>query len=142
MATLKLAIAGVGNCASSLVQGLAHYGRRENAATPGLMHPMVGPYGIADVQVVAAFDVDKRKVGRPLEEAVFALPNCTTVFERELPRSCVTVAMGPIHDGIARCVCGAIIGRRILYANGVKQTVAKLFNKCGQSQDHFAVDYG
>ena len=100
-AAVKLAIAGVGNCASSLLQGLEYYKRAKAGAAAGLMHPDIGGYGVGDVRVVAAFDVDRRKVGKPLREAAFAPPNCTTVFQRELPDHGVTVAMGPPHDGIA-----------------------------------------
>jgi myo-inositol-1-phosphate synthase len=99
MKTLKLAIAGVGNCASSLVQGLEYYKDRSESSA-GLMHREIGGYRLRDVKVVAAFDVDRRKVGAPLEEALFADPNNTTVFQRELPRSGVTVQMGPVLDGV------------------------------------------
>ena len=99
--TVKLAIAGVGNCASSLVQGIAHYRKGRVEVLPGLMHPYIGGWGPGDLEVVAAFDVDRRKVGRPLEEAIFAKPNCTMVFEDELPSSGVVVQMGPILDGVA-----------------------------------------
>lgn len=101
MATIKLAIAGVGNCASSLLQGIEYYQRKASSETAGLVHPVLGGYRIGDIQVVAAFDVDRRKVGRPLEEAVFAPPNCTTIFQRELPKYGVTVRMAPVLDGVA-----------------------------------------
>ena len=97
---IRIAIAGVGNCASSLVQGIAHYARRPDDTT-GLAQPELGGYRVADIDVVAAFDIDARKVGRPLEEALFALPNNTTVFCRDLPASDVTVQMGELLDGIA-----------------------------------------
>ena len=77
---INLAIAGVGNCASSLLQGLEYYQQRDLKESAGLVHSEVGGYGVADVQVVAAFDIDRRKVGRPLQEAVFAKPNCTTIL--------------------------------------------------------------
>ena len=99
--TVKLAIAGVGNCASSLVQGIAHYRKGRVEVLPGLMHPYIGGWGPGDLEVVAAFDVDRRKVGRPLEEAIFAKPNCAMVFEDELPSSGVVVQMGPVLDGVA-----------------------------------------
>ncbi len=98
---VNLAIAGVGNCASSLLQGMEYYQRRDLQETAGLMHPDVGGYGVADVRLVAAFDVDRRKVGRPLQEAVFAKPNCTTIFQSELPDYGVEVQMGPVLDGVA-----------------------------------------
>ena len=101
MGKIRLAIAGVGNCASALLQGITYYQRRESVGSAGLLHPEIGGYCLADIQPVAAFDVDRRKVGRPLEEAVFAPPNCTTIFQRELPAYGVTVRMSPVLDGVA-----------------------------------------
>jgi myo-inositol-1-phosphate synthase len=98
---IKIAIAGVGNCASSLVQGLHYYRQRPSEVASGLIHEVLGGYQVSDIQVVAAFDVDSRKVGRPLHEAVFAPPNCTTVFQPDLPKSDVHVLMAPPLDGIA-----------------------------------------
>ena len=74
MAIIRIAIAGIGNCSSSLVQGLAHYAAHPEDQT-GLSHPDLGGYRVADITVAAAFDIDARKVGRPLEEAIFAPPN-------------------------------------------------------------------
>jgi len=101
MSKIKIAIAGVGNCASSLVQGLEYYRINDNLDAAGLMHQVIGGFGPADIEVVAAFDIDKRKVGRPLEQAIFAKPNCTTKFQQALPVSNVTVQMAPVLDGIA-----------------------------------------
>ena len=79
MSTIRVAVVGIGNCASSLVQGLEYY--REGANdTVGLMHWDMGGYRPADIKVVAAWDVDKRKVGLDVAEAIFAKPNCTTIF--------------------------------------------------------------
>ncbi|MHC4966308.1 MAG: inositol-3-phosphate synthase, partial [Planctomycetota bacterium] len=75
---VRLAIAGVGNCASALLQGIEYYREHDPAQTAGLLHKTIGPYRLHDLRVVAAFDVDSRKVGRPLAEAAFAPPNCTT----------------------------------------------------------------
>ena len=82
--TVRLAIVGVGNCASSLLQGIDYYRNHATERTAGLLHEEVGGYRIHDIRPVAAFDIDRRKVGKPLHEAVFASPNCTTVFQREL----------------------------------------------------------
>ncbi|MBU0639645.1 MAG: inositol-3-phosphate synthase [Planctomycetes bacterium] len=100
MREIRLAIVGVGNCASALVQGLHYY--RNGAAPIGLLHEEIGGYRLADVRVVAAFDVDARKVGRDLAEAIFAPPNCTTVFCSEIATTGVTVQMGHVLDGVAR----------------------------------------
>jgi len=98
--TIKIAIAGIGNCASSLIQGLAYYSkRREDADTVGLLHPEIGGWRVEQLQVVAAFDIDARKVGQPLEKAIFALPNNTKDIDREIPPGGVIVQMGPILDG-------------------------------------------
>ena len=101
MARIKLAIAGVGNCASSLLQGVEYYRASNSSDSAGVLHEQIGGYRICDIQPVAAFDVDRRKVGQPLEKAVFAPPNCTTVFHSELPSYGVTVEMGPVLDGVA-----------------------------------------
>ena len=101
MPRIRIAIAGVGNCASSLVQGLHHYRALGPGPAPGLMHPDLGGYAPGDIHPVAAFDIDARKVGRDLSDAVFALPNCTARFAPDLPPSGVTVAMGPVLDGVA-----------------------------------------
>jgi len=98
MARIPIAIAGVGNCASSLVQGLAWYARRRDAV--GLMHQQIGGYRVSDIQVVAAFDIDRRKVGRPLGQAIFASPNNTQAFCPRV-RGGVKVQMGPVLDGVA-----------------------------------------
>jgi myo-inositol-1-phosphate synthase len=98
---IKVAIAGVGNCASALVQGVEYYRNREGVALGGVMRHSIGGYGCGDIQFVAAFDVDRRKVGRPLEEAIFAKPNCTRIFQSALPVSNVIVQAGPVLDGIA-----------------------------------------
>ena len=98
---IRVAIAGVGNCASALVQGVEYYRTRNAAAEAGLMHEEIGGWRPSDVEVVAAFDVDRRKVGQPLEEAVFAAPNCARRFQPSLPASGVRVRMGPVLDGVA-----------------------------------------
>jgi myo-inositol-1-phosphate synthase len=98
---IKVAIAGVGNCASALVQGVEYYSNRRNAPIDGVMRHSIGGYSCSDIEFVAAFDIDRRKVGHPLEEAIFAKPNCTRVFQSSLPVSNVIVQAGPVFDGVA-----------------------------------------
>jgi myo-inositol-1-phosphate synthase len=100
---IRLAIAGVGNCASSLLQGIEHYRSLapDTKEAWGLMHLEMEGYRPEDVEVVAAFDIDRRKVGRPLHHAAFAPPNCTTVIRDDLRESPVMVQMGPLLDGVA-----------------------------------------
>jgi myo-inositol-1-phosphate synthase len=97
--TIRVAIVGVGNCASSLVQGIEHY--RTANDLDGLMHHELGGYAPGDLQIVAAWDIDARKVGRDVSEAIFARPNCTTVFCETVPASGAVVRMGRVLDGVA-----------------------------------------
>src|SRR4051812_577386 len=100
MKSINIAIVGVGNCASSLVQGLSHYRDGAND-TVGLMHWDLGGYRPSDIHVVAAWDVDARKVGKDVSEAIFAKPNCTAVFCESIETTGTTVQMGRILDGVA-----------------------------------------
>ncbi len=102
--SIKVAIIGVGNCASSLVQGIEkyrHVGDEDEA--PGIMHPVMGEYGIGDIEVVAAFDINESKVGLDLSEAILAEPNNTVKFA-DVPHTGVTVQRGMTHDGIGHYV--------------------------------------
>ncbi|MEE9323128.1 MAG: inositol-3-phosphate synthase, partial [Candidatus Aenigmarchaeota archaeon] len=100
---IRIAIAGVGNCSSSLIQGLFYYKNvnSNNEMIPGLMHNVLGGYRISDIRLVAAFDVDSRKVGKDTSKAIFAKPNCTKVFFKNVPKLGVTVMRGPALDGVA-----------------------------------------
>jgi myo-inositol-1-phosphate synthase len=98
---INLAIAGVGNCASSLVQGIAHYANGGANEQIGLSHWDLGGYRPEDIKVVAAWDIDRRKVGRDVAEAIFAPPNCTTKFCDDVEPTGTTVRMGRTLDGVA-----------------------------------------
>lgn len=100
MSKINIAIAGVGNCASALLQGIEMY-KQSPENTIGLISYSLGGYTPGDVNVVAAFDVDRRKVGKPLKEAVLAKPNCALLFYDQLPDYPVTVHMGPVMDGVS-----------------------------------------
>lgn len=99
MKPIKVAIIGVGNCASSLVQGVTYY--RQNNSSQGLIHDKIGGYGAGDVDFVLGVDVDARKVGKDIAEAIFAKPNNTAVFQAEVPATGVKVIMGKVSDGVA-----------------------------------------
>ena len=101
MNKIKIAIVGIGNCASSLVQGIHYYADVSPQDAIGLMHWKIGDYRASDVDVVAAFDVDSRKVGKDVSEAIFAPPNCTTVFCNSVGKTGVAVRMGRILDGVS-----------------------------------------
>ncbi len=101
---IKVAVVGVGNCFSALYQGLEFYKDHdedaEGSTIPGVMFSRIGGYHPADIQIVAAFDVDRRKVGRPVGEAIFAHPNCARVFCEDVPDGPV-VQMAPAMDGVS-----------------------------------------
>ncbi|MDY6826724.1 MAG: inositol-3-phosphate synthase [Bacillota bacterium] len=101
MPEIKIAIVGVGNCASALIQGIHYYGSKTEEEAVGLMHWEIGGYRPFDIEVAAAFDIDRRKVGYDLSEAIFAPPNCTTLFYPHIPPAGVKVQMGRILDGFS-----------------------------------------
>ncbi|PNU05161.1 inositol-3-phosphate synthase [Novosphingobium guangzhouense] len=99
MPSIRVAIIGLGNCASSLVQGVAHYGRTGSGR--GLIHERIGGYGAGDVEFVLGVDVDARKVGLDIAEAIFAAPNNTKVFCADVPSTGAKVIKGVVLDGVA-----------------------------------------
>ena len=108
MPKVKVAIAGVGNCASSLVQGIEYYkDAKEGEFVPGLMHVNFGNYHIRDIKFVAAFDVDANKIGKDLSEAIFTKPNCAIKFS-DVPELGVEVQKGPVLDGLGKYLKGVV----------------------------------
>ena len=101
MSKIRIAVAGIGNCASSLIQGIEYYRDKNPKEAIGLMHWELGGYTPSDIEVVAAFDIDKRKVGRSIFEAILAPPNCTCIFCTDLPKTGVKVRMGRVLDGVS-----------------------------------------
>ena len=100
MGQINVAIIGVGNCASSLVQGVHKYADTgPDDSIPGIMHPVLGEYGIGDINVVAAFDVDSNKVGLDISEAIYKPPNNTVKFF-DVPHTGITVQRGMTLDGV------------------------------------------
>lgn len=104
--TIKIAIVGLGNCASALIQGMEYYKDKQEQDAIGLMHWDIGGYQPHNMEVVAAWDIDRRKIGRDVAEAIFAPPNCTTVFCQDIPQTGVTVKMGRVLDGVAEHMNG------------------------------------
>ncbi|RLI03550.1 inositol-3-phosphate synthase [Candidatus Bathyarchaeota archaeon] len=98
---IRVAIAGVGNCASALIQGVEYYkDAKRDEVIPGVMHAYFGDYHISDVEFVAAFEVNKEKIGKDLSEAMWAPPNNVAKFS-DVPKTGVIVQAGPIMDGVA-----------------------------------------
>ena len=99
---VRVAIAGVGNCASALVQGVEYYKKvKASTKVPGLMHVNFGGYHIRDVKFVAAFDVNKNKIAKDLADAIWVEPNVCARFGKVVPKTGVKVSPGPILDGVA-----------------------------------------
>lgn len=101
MKNIKIAIVGIGNCTSSLVQGIEYYKNKNEDEAIGLMNWELGGYKPYEIDVVAAFDIDRRKVGKDVSEAIFAPPNCTKVFQSEISMLSVKVQMGKVLDGFS-----------------------------------------
>ena len=118
---VNVAIVGVGNCASSLVQGIAYYSNGGANEQIGLSHWDLGGYRPKDLKVVAAWDIDRRKVGRDVAEAIFAPPNCTTVFCDHVPESGTRVRMGKVLDGIADHMANFDSERTFMLADGERE---------------------
>ncbi len=121
MSKVRVALIGVGNCTSALVQGVYFYRQAaEDEFVPGLMHVNLGGYHVGDIEFTAAFDVDASKVGKDLSEAIFAGPNNTYRFA-DVPRLGVSVSRGMTHDGI-----GKYLSQRIQKAPGATSDILKI----------------
>lgn len=101
MREIRVAVVGVGNCFSALLQGIHYYRSKAAQDAIGLMHWEIGGFKPGDIRVVCAFDIDRRKVGLDVVDAIFAPPNCTQIFCRDIPKTGVVVQMGRILDGIS-----------------------------------------
>jgi myo-inositol-1-phosphate synthase len=124
MGKINVAIIGVGNCASSLVQGIHYYkDAKEDDFVPGLMHVNLGDYHIADINLVAAFDIDKNKVGKDLAEAIFIKPNNTIKF-CDVPKIGIRVERGMTHDGL-----GNYLSKIITKAPGPTANIVDILKK-------------
>jgi myo-inositol-1-phosphate synthase len=121
MGKVRIAVIGVGNCASSFIQGLHYYrNARETDRVPGLMHVSLAGYHIRDVEIVAAIDIDKNKVGKDVAEAITTWPNNTFAFTK-VPRTGITVQRGMTHDGL-----GKYLSKIIQKAPGSTVDIVKL----------------
>jgi myo-inositol-1-phosphate synthase len=139
MSKVRAALVGIGNCASSLVQGVAYY-RAANDNGAGLMHWNLGGYEPSDVEFVLAFDIDERKVGKDLAQAIFAKPNCTTVFA-EVPPAGVKVRMGPVMDGMAEHMEHMPADRSFVRARSAEPTAAEVVDALRAARADILVNF-
>ena len=119
---LRIALVGVGNCASSLVQGIAYYRDKRPEDAVGLMHWEIGGYRPGDLEVAVAFDVDLRKVGKDVAEAIFEKPNCTATFCDRVPKTGVRVRMGRVLDSVSEHFEGYPEERRFVVSDQQEAT--------------------
>ena len=138
---INIAVIGVGNCASSLVQGLAHYANGGANEQIGLMHWDLGGYQPRDIHVVAAWDVDSRKVGKDVAEAIFAAPNCTAVFCEDVPESGAKVRMGKVLDGVAEHMADQPAHRTFLVADETEPSAEDIVSVLRDKQVDVLVNY-
>ncbi|MBW2243423.1 MAG: inositol-3-phosphate synthase [Deltaproteobacteria bacterium] len=141
MQKIRIAIVGVGNCASSLVQGIHHYDRQGPDAAIGLMHEEIGGYRPCDLEVVAAFDIDRRKVGRDVGEAIFAAPNCTQIFAPDVPKAGVPVRMGRILDGVSAHMAEHAAARTFQVADGMEADRAEVIRVLREGGAEVVLNY-
>ncbi|AIT06129.1 inositol-3-phosphate synthase [Sphingomonas taxi] len=140
MKSINIAIVGIGNCASSLVQGLEHYREGANDLV-GLMHWELGGYKPSDIKVVAAWDVDTRKVGKDVAEAIFAKPNCTAVFAANVPATGTVVKMGAVLDGVADHMADYKDDRTFIVANDTQPSKADVVAELKASGTDVLMNY-
>jgi myo-inositol-1-phosphate synthase len=138
---IRIAIVGVGNCASSLVQGLEYYRDKDAADAVGLMHWEIGGYRPFDIEVVAAFDIDVRKLGKDVNEAIFEPPNCTTVFCKDLSKSRVSVQIGRVLDGVAKHMEQHPDGRTFLPSDAPDATHEEVVRALQQARAEVLLNY-
>lgn len=135
MGKIKIAIAGVGNCAASLIQGLEYYRSNTNGKKQeehlGLMNYDMGGYFPEDIEVVAAFDIDKRKVGERFDAALSAKPNCVLPLYTDIPKSKVRVEMGPVLDGVSEHMADYPADRTFIPAKKKPANVEKVLKDSG-----------
>ncbi|MEK6691856.1 MAG: inositol-3-phosphate synthase [Nitrospirota bacterium] len=134
MGKIRVGIAGIGNCASSLIQGIGYYSslnKDEGNKDLGLMHYDLGGYRPHDIEIVSAFDIDRRKVGKPLHEAIFAKPNCTKVFYSNLNNSGPKVVMGEVLDGISHHMLEYPEDQRFVVSDEKPSDVEKVLRESG-----------
>jgi myo-inositol-1-phosphate synthase len=138
---INVAIVGVGNCASSLVQGVAHYQNGGANDQIGLMHWDLGGYRPKDIKFVAAWDIDRRKVGQDLAQAIFAKPNCTAVFCDHVPASGARVAMSPVLDGYSDHMAEMDDDRTFLLADAPEPAKADIVRTLRDTETDVLLNY-
>jgi myo-inositol-1-phosphate synthase len=139
---IRIAIAGIGNCASALIQGIHYYDpERCREGVVSLMHREIGGCLPCDIAVVAAFDVDARKVGTDVNRAIFSKPNCTKIFQRDIPDSGVIVRMGQVLDGISEHMAAYADDRTFVRSEAKESTKEEIVRELKRSGAEILLNY-
>ncbi len=141
MTPINVALAGIGNCASSLIQGIAHYSNGGANEAIGLSHWDIGGWRPKDLKIVTAFDIDSRKVGKDVAEAIFAEPNCTAVFCDHVQPSGTIVQMGPVLDGVAPHMLEAPARRSFRIADAPEPSLDDVVEMLKRTEAHVLLNY-
>jgi myo-inositol-1-phosphate synthase len=138
---IRIAIVGVGNCASSLVQGLSYYADKRADDAIGLMHWEIGGFRPQDIAVVCAYDIDLRKVGKDVAEAIFEKPNCTQRFCERIPKTGVLVRMGRVLDGVSEHMQDYPDDRRFIASDQLQPTREDVIEALHDARAEVLVNY-
>ncbi len=141
MKRIRIAIVGVGNCASSLIQGINHYRTIAKSDAIGLMHWEIGGYRPWEIEVAAAFDIDRRKVGRDVAEAIFEKPNCTTIFCRDIKSIGARVMMGRVLDGYSEHMADYDEGCAFVVAQDPQPDMAAVVMALKEARTEIVLNY-
>jgi myo-inositol-1-phosphate synthase len=138
---IRIAIVGVGNCASSLVQGLTYYADKSPADAIGLMHWEIGGFRPQDIEVVCAYDIDLRKVGKDVAEAIFEKPNCTQRLCARIPKMGVLVRMGRVLDGVSEHMADFPDDRRFIASDQLQPSREDVVEALRDARAEVLVNY-
>lgn len=141
MRKIKIGIVGIGNCASSLVQGINYYKHKSAEDHIGILSWDIQGFKPNDIEVVAAFDIDYRKVGKPLAKAIFQKPNCTTVFQADIEDTGVIVSMGQVLDSISPLMGAYPSDRKFLLSNEEEASKAAIVKTLKDSGCEILINY-
>lgn len=138
---IRIAMAGVGNCASSLIQGISYYSGKQNSECVGLLHPELCGYRAEDILPVAAFDIDARKVGKKIKEAMFAAPNNTKIFCEDVPDYNVIIEMGRILDSFPEHMMNYPENQRFILSNKREHSLGDVVKILKDSKSDILLNY-
>ncbi len=141
MGRIKVGIVGVGNCASALIQGIHYYKDKDPSEIIGLMHYDLGGYKPSDIDIVCAFDIDKRKVGKDVADAIFEKPNCTTVFCKNIPKTGTIVKMGRVLDGVSEHMKDYDEDHTFVVANEPEATKEEIIKHLKETECEILINY-